>query len=281
MRSAGQTSRRPARPTAKGADKGRSVTDGPLSDQTPSSDTYPPGEAPAGDVQISADDVQVALLDALKSPEFQPAPQLRAFLKFVVKAALDNERDKIKGYTIAVEALGRTENFNPVTDPIVRVEAARLRQRLSKYYEGTGAGAPVRIVIPKGSYAPEFEPAGSGTSFETARMPRQPPQTDMAQPSPPSAKAQPVATDGSPPPVARETLTLSLTDIETATPADEKTLRTVADTILAGTRFSEDTSAPPLKRGPGPQGLSLPAALALATALSAAGFLIGYIAGSS
>ncbi|MCK7610680.1 hypothetical protein [Roseibium sediminicola] len=103
--------------------------------------------------------VQSALVTALQSREFQSAPQLRAFLGFVVRATLNNEQEKLKGYTIAVEALGRPEDFNPVTDPIVRVEAARLRRRLEKYYSGSGAGDPVRIVIPKGSYAPEFHPA--------------------------------------------------------------------------------------------------------------------------
>jgi len=103
--------------------------------------------------------VQSALVTALQSREFQSAPQLRAFLGFVVRATLNNEQEKLKGYTIAVEALGRPEDFNPVTDPIVRVEAARLRRRLEKYYSGSGVGDPVRIVIPKGSYAPEFHPA--------------------------------------------------------------------------------------------------------------------------
>lgn len=105
----------------------------------------------------SDESVRAALVSALESPEFRSAPQLRSFLDFIVHAALEDNQEKIKGYTIAVEALGRSEDFNPVTDPIVRVEAARLRRRLAKYYAGTGASERVRIVIPKGSYAPEFE----------------------------------------------------------------------------------------------------------------------------
>ncbi|MEM8704607.1 MAG: hypothetical protein AAGF82_22570, partial [Pseudomonadota bacterium] len=114
-----------------------------------------------------------ALISALESTEFRSAPQLRSFLDFVVSAALEKKHDRIKGYTIAVEALGRPEDFNPVTDPIVRVEAARLRRRLAKYYSGSGACERVRIVIPKGSYAPEFElrpdaePAGLAPSRVT------------------------------------------------------------------------------------------------------------------
>lgn len=112
------------------------------------------GESPA----CTAEQVRAALGNALESPEFRSAPQLRSFLDFVVCAALEERREKIKGYTIAVEALGRPQDFNPVTDPIVRVEAARLRRRLARYYSGSGARERVRIIIPKGSYAPEFEP---------------------------------------------------------------------------------------------------------------------------
>ncbi|MEM5581005.1 hypothetical protein WNZ15_00980 [Roseibium sp. AS2] len=113
---------------------------------------------------LDQDVVQAALVSTLQSPEFQSAPQLRSFLGFIVRATLANQQDKLKGYTIAVEALGRPEEFNPVTDPIVRVEAARLRRRLEKYYSGSGAGAAIRIVIPKGSYAPEFISPAAGRS---------------------------------------------------------------------------------------------------------------------
>jgi len=116
-----------------------------------------PSAAGNEDTSCTAEQVKVALVNALESPEFRSAPQLRSFLDFVVCAALEKKQEKIKGYTIAVEALGRPEDFNPVTDPIVRVEAARLRRRLAKYYSGSGACERVRIIIPKGSYAPEFE----------------------------------------------------------------------------------------------------------------------------
>ena len=75
----------------------------------------------------SDESVRAALVSALESPEFRSAPQLRSFLDFIVHAALEDNQEKIKGYTIAVEALGRSEDFNPVTDPIVRVEAAALQ----------------------------------------------------------------------------------------------------------------------------------------------------------
>jgi tetratricopeptide (TPR) repeat protein len=71
--------------------------------------------------------------------------------------ALSGQSERIKGYTIAVEALGREDNFDPQTDPIVRVEAGRLRRALDRYYDGQGKRDPVTIELPRGSYVPAFQ----------------------------------------------------------------------------------------------------------------------------
>src|SRR5213596_640402 len=76
------------------------------------------------------------------------SPQLAAFVRFVVEATLRGEGGRIKGYTIAVEALGRGEDFDPQTDPIVRVEAGRLRRALQQYYAGLGATDSVAVDLP-------------------------------------------------------------------------------------------------------------------------------------
>ncbi|MTI18603.1 hypothetical protein E1162_15265 [Rhodobacteraceae bacterium RKSG542] len=81
---------------------------------------------------------------------------MRAFLRFVVEATLNGEEDRLKGYTIATGALGRDSSFNPSNDPIVRVEAARLRRRIQAYYAGSGIEQPIRFVIPTGTYAPRI-----------------------------------------------------------------------------------------------------------------------------
>jgi hypothetical protein len=75
-------------------------------------------------------------------------------LRFVVDAALAGQADRIKGYTIGVEAFGRGEDFDPQSDPIVRVEAGRLRRALDNYY--AGAKDPVVIALPVGTYVPTF-----------------------------------------------------------------------------------------------------------------------------
>src|SRR5262249_5295952 len=78
------------------------------------------------------------------------------FLRYVVAATLRGEADRIKGYTIAVEALGRDATFDPQTDPIVRVEAARLRRAINRYYAAEGREDIVQIELPLGSYVPAF-----------------------------------------------------------------------------------------------------------------------------
>ena len=83
----------------------------------------------------------------------------------------------MKAYTIALEVLGRDDSFDPQIDPVVRMEAGRLRQRLERYYVGAGQDDPVRIEIPKGGYVPTFSrhpdgQAGGARGSEPARGPR-------------------------------------------------------------------------------------------------------------
>jgi hypothetical protein len=99
----------------------------------------------------------------LTSPQFRGCPQLTSFLRFVVMMTLDGRGDRLKGYTIAVEALGRGERFDPQSDAIVRVEAVRLRRALARYYAGEGARDAVLIELRRGSYVPSFRRRGGGT----------------------------------------------------------------------------------------------------------------------
>ncbi len=102
-------------------------------------------------------EIRAGLARVLVSDAFRAAPQLSSFLAFIVERAVEGRSAELKGYTIAVEAFGRAADFDPQVDPIVRVEAGRLRRALAQYYAGEGAGDPVRITIPVGAYVPAFE----------------------------------------------------------------------------------------------------------------------------
>jgi hypothetical protein len=74
----------------------------------------------------------------------------------VVEEQLAGHGSRLKAYTIAADALGRDANFDPQNDPIVRVEAGRLRRALDHYYTNGGCDDPIVIELPRGHYVPVF-----------------------------------------------------------------------------------------------------------------------------
>jgi adenylate cyclase len=121
--------------------------------------------------QVSDDQVRSALERVLAAPEFVNATRLSRFLRFAVEKSLAGAGTEIKEYLLGVEVFDRGQDFDPRLDPIVRVEAGRLRGKLEEYYAGGGQGDHVRIIIRKGSYAPTFE-ATAPVAVLSARSPR-------------------------------------------------------------------------------------------------------------
>ena len=107
---------------------------------------------PAG-TEPTAPEVRTALDRVLRSRTFEHADRASNFLRFVVAETLAGRGERLKGYTVAVQVFGRPADFDAQTDPLVRVEAVRLRQRLVEYYAGEGSADPVRLVLPRGGYA--------------------------------------------------------------------------------------------------------------------------------
>src|SRR5262245_14616705 len=112
----------------------------------------------------------------LSSRSFQGADRSAALLRYIVGRTLDAQADHLKEYTLGIEALGRGESFDPRTDPIVRAEASRLRNRLERYYGSEGRTDSIVIEVPKGSYVPRFreraaipKPAERGSSLNSSR----------------------------------------------------------------------------------------------------------------
>src|SRR5438132_8231178 len=74
----------------------------------------------------------------LASPTFQQVDRLKRFLAFITLEAVSGRADQLKEYVIGVQVFGKEEAFDPRTDPIVRVQARRLRTRLVRYYREEG-----------------------------------------------------------------------------------------------------------------------------------------------
>jgi adenylate cyclase len=100
--------------------------------------------------------IQDALQRVLASRDFVNSERKQRFLKFVVQETLAGRAGRIKAYAIALDVFDRGPSFDPVADPVVRIEAGRLRRCLEHYYLGEGAVDRIRITIPKGSYVPHF-----------------------------------------------------------------------------------------------------------------------------
>jgi serine/threonine-protein kinase len=81
------------------------------------------------------------------------------FLRYTVEETLAGRADQLKEFVIGRQACGRGEDFDPRLDPVVRVQASKVRARLAEFYQNSGSTEPVRIELTKGSYVPEFRVA--------------------------------------------------------------------------------------------------------------------------
>ncbi len=119
----------------------------------------------------AAEKVREHLRLVLSHGEFSASPQLAAFLTYIVEQKLCGAEDRIKAYSIATEALGRPSSFDAQIDPIVRVQARRLRQTLQVYYADPAADDSIRISLPVGGYIPEINETGKGQAAASPHSP--------------------------------------------------------------------------------------------------------------
>jgi Tol biopolymer transport system component len=105
---------------------------------------------------ISPESISQHLEAVLASKVFAGAARQQRLLRHLVERHLQGRSPELKEYTLGVEVFDRGADFDPRLDPIVRVEASRLRARLLKYYEAAGNEADLRIELPRGAYLPTF-----------------------------------------------------------------------------------------------------------------------------
>ena len=101
--------------------------------------------------------IRAQLVRILNSGPFHQSQRRQRFLEYLVNETLAGRGERLKAYNVALEVFDRPETFDPVVDPLVRVEAARLREKLREYYGTDGQSDPIRIELPKGTYTPHIE----------------------------------------------------------------------------------------------------------------------------
>jgi hypothetical protein len=144
-------------------------------------------------MDLSKDEKLAQLERILQSQIMQGSESLRAFLRFVVQKALDQQEDQLKEYTIATEVFGRGGQYSPRTDSVVRVQASRLRSKLQEYYFTEGKTDSILIELPKGHYTPSFSyfHQGNGAASATPEVK----EDSLAPASQVTAASQPSSSD--------------------------------------------------------------------------------------
>ena len=109
--------------------------------------------------ETKTDAIRAHVARIASSELFAGSVRLCRFLRFTVECTLTGRENDVKEYVIGREVFDRDDGYDPRLDPIVRVEARRLRSRLAEYYGGPGRGDPLRIEYPKGGYVPVIRSA--------------------------------------------------------------------------------------------------------------------------
>jgi hypothetical protein len=104
-----------------------------------------------------------------QSKAFRSSDVLRHLLSYLVEASLAGTADDLKEYTVAVDALGKPSSYDPRQESAVRMQVARLRQKLAEYYRTEGVDDPIVVDLPKGGFRVVFEPRKA--AFEQVPLP--------------------------------------------------------------------------------------------------------------
>ena len=124
--------------------------------------SYPPDRFAPGmttepmEGQMAQAEIRAALHRLCRSKSFAGSEKLIRFLTFVVETTIRGDSGHLKEAVIGMSVFGRTPDYDPKADTIVRSQAWRLRFKLKEYYESDGATEPLKIVLRKGSYVPIF-----------------------------------------------------------------------------------------------------------------------------
>lgn len=138
------------------------------------------------DPSITEDEIRAQLDRMVRSRDFPATERNRRFLQFVVVRALAGEHERINAYSIGTQVFGRPETFDAVLDPIVRIEAGKLRRDIETYHLKSGKHDAVRIEMPKGGYRPVFvrqesEPAAVGAVPQLTGNPADDARAELAR----------------------------------------------------------------------------------------------------
>ena len=107
---------------------------------------------------VAAEDIRAQVGRLIQSKTFETSEVHRRLLQYLAEKSISGEADRLKEYTIGLEAFGKPPTYAPTHDSIVRLQAGRLRQKLVAYYQTEAAVDAIRVSMPKGAFKLNFEP---------------------------------------------------------------------------------------------------------------------------
>ncbi len=137
----------------------------------------------------------------VRSKSFETSEVHRKLLQYLTEKSITGEADRLKEYTIGLEAFGKPSSYDPKHDSIVRLQASRLRQKLSTYYQTEANGDPILVSMPKGAFKLSFEPRVETTTSIAGPQPTPEPRAEVP--------ALPVLEPAAPSPSRRPTILLA------------------------------------------------------------------------
>jgi TolB-like protein len=130
-------------------------------------------EPRGSDATAPPDEVRAQIERILRSQTLSGSDQLKRLLRLVVERTLNGQPELLKEYNLGLDVFQRPPDYDPKVDPIVRVQAGRLRSKLGEYYATEGAHDSVVIQIPKGAYVPVFDARNAAVRGQDIKSRRQ------------------------------------------------------------------------------------------------------------
>ncbi len=108
-------------------------------------------------VEIEADEIRAQVERLVRSKAFETSEVHRRLLQYLADKTIQGEAERLKEYTIGLEAFGKPDSYDPRHDSIVRLQVGRLRQKLAAYYQNEASANDLVISLPKGGFKLNFE----------------------------------------------------------------------------------------------------------------------------
>jgi len=103
-------------------------------------------------MDVAEQEAREQIARVIESELFRTSEAQRRLLKYLADKSLAGTADQLKEYTIGVDALGKSESYDPRRDSTVRLQSSKLRQKILEYYQTKGQADPILIGFPRGHF---------------------------------------------------------------------------------------------------------------------------------